>query len=93
MKLKPRHRWFSNTDKNACENWCGPHKTIEDAFEDCVIQLCVDPLKYPIYIARGRKMTKDELSGMEDVDFTWNVDTQECFEIKLWKQDVRLEDN
>lgn len=85
MKLKPRHRWFGHVDKDAYEGWCGPHKTIEAAVDDCFDSYLADS-SIPVYIAHGHKMTKDELSGMEDVDFTWEIDTSEFFEIKILKR-------
>lgn len=91
MKLKPRHRWFASTDKDACEGWYGPHKTIEAAFNDCQDQELPDQ-SFPIYVAQGRKMTKADLEEeeMEDVDFEWLVDTKEVFEIRLLKRNDEI---
>lgn len=84
MRLKPRHRWFSHTDKTACDGWSGPHDTIEDAVDRCDDECGVDA-SIPVYVAQGRKLRKDELGDM-DVDFTWEVDTRNCFEIKVLKE-------
>lgn len=86
MKLKPRHRWFSNTDNDACDLWFGPHKTIEDAVGECIDQTLIDPT-FPVYVCQGHKMTKAELGDM-DVDDTWEVDTREAMEIKVIKRNV-----
>ena len=72
-------------DKEACDGWCGPHKTIELAVDDCIDQYLPDP-KFPIYVASGRKMTKAEWGDMEDVDFSWEVDTREIFQISLIRE-------
>ena len=83
MKLKPRHGWFSSVDKDACDGWYGPHKTIQDAVNECLDFSSVDS-GIPVYVAQGRRLTKDELGDM-DVDFTWEVDTREMLEVRAIK--------
>lgn len=78
---KPRHKWFAGTDRQQEDGWLGPHNTIEEA----ILEQACDPffeISSPIWIAQGRKMTKEELDEF-DAGFTWTVDTKNAIKIYL----------
>lgn len=82
FKLKPRHRWFSQVAPDADEGWYGPHKTIEDAFIECLSNRESDPTI--VYIGQGHKMTKQECDDW-GVDFSWEVDTRNLIKVQECK--------
>lgn len=88
MKLKPRHRWFASTDVEAIEGWWGPCKTIEAAVNDCIDGDLADT-SFPIYVAQGYNLTKQEREDWCDDDVTWQVDTREYLEIRIVKNKDR----
>jgi hypothetical protein len=85
MKLKSRYKWFCHYDKDDIEGWFGPAKTIEETIENCLADSSIDE-SMPIYVAQGRKLYKDELDEFEDSDVTWQVETNELYEIRVLKR-------
>lgn len=76
---KPRHKWFSASDRRADEGWYGPHNTIESALLEFASEYGHD---VPCFVAQGYKLTKAELEDL-GVDYEWEVSASDAIEIRL----------
>jgi len=74
---RPRHKWFSCSDRECDDGWWGAHKTVEAAARECY---CNNGSER-IFVAQGRRLRQDEMYS----ECTWKVDAANAFEIILPK--------
>lgn len=82
LKLRPRHKWFSASDRNA-ESWSGPFHKFEDAIADQANDMFElrGPVYPPIYVTQGRRLSACE--RIEGSELPWSVDPKGAIEVRL----------
>lgn len=80
LVLKPRHKWFAHTCKQAENGWSGPHAHMEQAAQAAL--LAWEAEGDTCWIAQGRKLTKSEVEEC-GAEYTWEVDTIHAMMLKL----------
>lgn len=80
FRLASRHKWFAHIYRDAEDGWVGPCATIGEAV--LMSEETHGDWHESVFVAQGRKLKKREIEDM-DVEYTWEVDSHEAFEIVI----------
>lgn len=84
LTLRPRHKWFGHTCREAEDGWIGPHAHIEDAVREAALD-GYDGDWLGCWVAQGRRLRKSEREEM-GVEYHWEVDTRNAIRVELPKE-------